>query len=253
MTSRLTSQWGPAIAGLALLVLLGCLLQLATMTGVVSPFVFPPPSEIIKAIPGLFLDEGLVGLFGVTFGITLVATLVSIVIGLPIGWLLYRQRDFGEAYESWLGAIFSAPIILLYPLFLVVLGRGIHTIVVMSVVVGVTPIILSTYRGLIAVPRVYIHVARSFNMSERDMPWKVLAPAALPSIFTGVRLTLIYAMINTVAMEFLISIGGLGYLVGDLYDRFYIPDMYAAVGFVIFASIIFFSLIDWLEAWLKRR
>jgi NitT/TauT family transport system permease protein len=75
----------------------------------------------------------------------------------------------------------------------------------------------------------------------------------MPSIFTGVRLTLIYAMINTVAMEFLISIGGLGYLVGDLYDRYYIPDMYAAVGFVILASVIFFSTIDRLEAWLNTR
>lgn len=243
----------PALAGILLLVVLALVQQWATTSGLISPFVLPPASEIVAAVPGLFTDEGLIGRFGITFGITLLATMISIVVGLPLGWLLYRYGAFGTAYESWLGAIFSAPIILLYPLFLVVLGRGIHTLVVMSVVVGVTPIILSTYRGLLGVPPVYVRVARTLNMPERDIPWKVLAPAALPSIFTGVRLTLIYAMINTVAMEFLISIGGLGYLVGDLYDRYYIPDMYAAVGFVILASVIFFSTIDRIEVWLNRR
>ena len=246
-------RWGPAFAGLLLIVALGASLQLAIAAGMISPFVIPPPSDVLKSVPSLFLEENLIGLFGVTFGVTLIATLLSIVIGVPAGLFLYRQGDFGKAYESWLGAIFSAPIILLYPLFLVVLGRGLHTIVVMSVVVGITPIILSTYRGLMAVPSVYVRVARSFNMPQRDIFRKVLAPAALPSIFTGIRLALIYAMINAVAMEFLVSMGGLGFLVGDLYDRYDLPGMYAAVGFVILASVIFFSVLDWLEQWLNRQ
>ncbi len=246
-------RWGPVVAGLLLLFLIGVALQYATTSGMVSPFVVPPPVDILESVPKLFIKEGLIGYFFVTVGITLSATLISIVIGLPIGWMLFRRPDFGKAYESWLGAIFSAPIILLYPLFLVVLGRGVSTIVVMSVVVGITPIILSTYTGLKGVPPVYLRVAKSFNMASRDMFWKVYAPAALPAIFTGVRLALIYVMINAVAMEFLISIGGLGYLVGDLYDRYNLPEMYAAVIFVVVASIIFFTIIDRTEKWLRRR
>lgn len=246
-------KWGPTAASILLLAVLGLILQVATTTGALSPFVVPPPSEIFRAIPELFTDESLISYFGVTLGVTLAGTLISIAIGMPIGWLLFRNPVFGKAYESWLGAIFSAPIILLYPLFLVVLGRGIPTIIVMSVVVGVVPIILSTYTALQGVPPVYMRVARSINMQARDMFWKVYAPAALPAIFTGIRLALIYVMINAVAMEFLISIGGLGYLVGDLYDRYELPSMYAAVIFVIIASVIFFTLIDRTEKWLRFR
>lgn len=251
MLSYSSTKWRPACAGLIVAFLFLGLLQWLVLSNRVSPFVVPPPTGIISAIPELFIKENLAILFIVTFGTTFAATFLSVMIGFPIGWLMHRFPVLGSAYESWFGAIFSAPIILLYPLFLVVLGRSIWTIIVMSIVAGITPVILSTYRGLCAVPRVYLNVARSFNMRERDMVWKVLLPAALPSIFTGIRLTLIYTMINVVAMEFLISIGGLGYLVGDLYDRYELPLMYAAVVFVVVASIIFFSLINRLEQWLK--
>lgn len=246
-------RWGPALAGLALVAALAGALEAATATGALSPFVVPPPSQVLAAIPDLFVRERLVTLFGVTVGITLSATAISVLIGIPAGCLLFRFRDFGRAYESWLGAIFSAPIILLYPLFLVVMGRGVHTIVTMSVLVGVIPIVLSTYNGLVQVPAVYVRVARTFNMPEADVFRKVMLPAALPAVFTGVRLALIYTMINAVAMEFLISIGGLGYLVGDLYDRYNLAGMYGAVIFVVLASALFFTLINRVESWLRQR
>lgn len=252
MTPPFLYRWGPAIAGLVLLVALTATLQGLITFGAISPFVVPPPTAIAAAIPELFLEENLVGLFAVTLSITFAATAMAVLFGLPAGYLLYRYRTFGEAYESWLGAIFSAPIILLYPLFLVVMGRGILTIVVMSFVVGVTPIILSTYTGLRSVPEVYVKVARSFNMPEHGIFRKVLLPAALPQVLTGIRLALIYTMINAVAMEFLISMGGLGYLVGDLYDRYDLPEMYAAVFFVVLASVLFFTAINRVEAWLKQ-
>lgn len=252
---RVTFGWfaRPAIAGLALLAVLTAALELAVASDLVSRFVVPPPSEILLSVPKLFAQEHLAGLFVLTFGITFTATGLAALLGVPIGLFLYRYSDFGRAYESWLGAIFSSPIILLYPLFLVVMGRGVPTIVVMSTLVGVTPIILNTFDGLRRVPEVYVNVARSFNMSKPGIFWKVLLPAALPSIFTGIRLALIYSMINAVAMEFLISIGGLGFLVGDLYDRYYLAEMYGTVLFVILASIMFFSGIDAFEKWLTRR
>lgn len=247
------SRAGPAIASLALALVLIALIELAVDSGWVSAFVVPSPLSVIASIPDLFTAEHLVRLFALTFGITFLATALCAVIGIPCGWLLYRYRTFGQAYESWLAAIFSAPIILLYPLFLVLIGRSVVTILVMSFISSIPPVILSSYEGFKNAPKVYSNVARSFNMPERDILLKVLLPAALPPIFTGIRLALIYTMINVVAMEFLISIGGLGFLVGDLYDRYELPGMYAAVVFVVLASALFFIAINGLESWLKRR
>lgn len=249
----ISERWWPLASSAVLITVIGAALQFAISDGFVSPFVIAPPVEILKSIPKLFTEENLIELFMLTLGVTFSATAIAALLAIPAGWFLFRYRDFGKAYESWLGALFSAPIILLYPLFLVVMGRGLPAVIAMSVVVGITPIILNTFNGLRGVPKVLVNVARSYGMSESDIFRKVLFPAALPSIFTGIRLALIYTMINVVAMEFLISIGGLGFLVGDLYDRYELPEMYAAVLFVILASILFFSAINRLEQWLRQR
>jgi ABC-type nitrate/sulfonate/bicarbonate transport system permease component len=245
------SRWITGLASLLFGVLLFFLLQAAVGIGWVSPFVVPPPTEMVAAIPALFAEEELVTKFFLTLGTTLAATVAAAVVGIPFGWFLFRKPAYGQAYESWLGAAFSAPLVLLYPLFMVIFGRGVLTIFVMGMITGIIPITLHTLEGLRGIPRVYLNVAKSFKMTERQVATKVLFPAALPTIFTGIRLGLIYTMIYVVAIEFLVSIGGLGFLVGDLYDRYNIPGMYGAIIFVVLVSVLFFAGTERLERWLK--
>ncbi len=245
------SRWFTTSASILFGVLLFALLQGAVALEWVSPFVVPPPTDMIAAIPALFAEEELITKFFLTLGTTFAATSLAALVGIPFGWFLFRRPNFGQAYESWLGAAFSAPLILLYPLFMVIFGRGVLTIMVMGLITGMIPITLHTLQGLRGIPRVYLNVARSFNMTERQIATKVLFPAALPTIFTGIRLGLIYTMIYVVAIEFLVSIGGLGFLVGDLYDRYDIPGMYGAIIFVVLVSVLFFAGTERLERWLK--
>jgi ABC-type nitrate/sulfonate/bicarbonate transport system permease component len=67
----------------------------------------------------------------------------------------------------------------------------------------------------------------------------------------GLRLGLIFALINIVGVEYLINFGGLGRLIGDLAERFDIPGTYAAIMFVILVSICVFALTERLERWLR--
>jgi ABC-type nitrate/sulfonate/bicarbonate transport system permease component len=69
----------------------------------------------------------------------------------------------------------------------------------------------------------------------------------VPDIFTGIRLGLIYALVNIIGIEFLINFGGLGRVVSDLYDRFEIPGMYAAIGFIILVSASVFAVLARIE------
>ncbi len=227
------------------------LLQGAVSLGLVSQYIVPSPSDMLFAIPELFVEEGLVEKFILTFSTTFGATLLAVVIGVPFGWFLHARPAFGRAYESWLGTAFSAPLILLYPLFMVIFGRGTQTLIVMGTIAGVIPIVLGTLQGLRGVPKVYINVARSLKMTEWQTATKVLLPAAIPTIFTGIRLGLIYTLIYVVAIEFLVSIGGLGYLISDLHSRYDIPGMYGAVIFVVLVSVLFFAATERVERWLK--
>ena len=92
-------------------------------------------------------------------------------------------------------------------------------------------------RALPARGAVLINVGRSFNLTPSQLFWKILFPAALPTIFVGVRLGLIFALINIVGVEFLINFGGLGQLVNELAERYDLPGTYAAICFVILVSV----------------
>ena len=150
------------------------------------------------------------------------------------------------------GALASAPTVLMYPLFLVIFGRSATTIVMIGFAAGLAPVILKTVEGLAATRAVLIDVGRSFRLTRAQQFWRILLPSALPSVFVGLKLGLIFAMINIVGVEFLINFGGLGQLINELAERYDLPATYGAILFVILASIVFFEIAERLERWIGR-
>jgi NitT/TauT family transport system permease protein len=145
----------------------------------------------------------------------------------------------------------SAPLVLAYPLFLVMFGRSSLTIIIMAFISGLAPVILKTIEGLSGTRRVLINVGRSFKLTPMQQFQKVLFPSALPAIFVGIRLGLIFALINVVGVEFLINFGGLGQLINELAERYDLPGTYAAICFVILVSVVFFVTTERAERWLR--
>jgi ABC-type nitrate/sulfonate/bicarbonate transport system permease component len=133
----------------------------------------------------------------------------------------------------------------------VIFGRSAWTIIMMGFVAGLPPVILKTIEGLATTRRVLVNVGRSFNLSPVQSFTKILLPAALPTIFVGIRLGLIFALINVVGVEYIINFGGLGQLVNDLAERYDLPGTYAAIFFVILVSVVFFIVTEKTERWLR--
>lgn len=240
--------WAVSLTSLALLLAAA---EGAVQAGWVSPFILAPPSQIWDAAIEMAVGEKLGQAFIDTIGITLLAIALAIAIGLPCGWALWRFQRYGRAYEGWLGALFASPKLLLYPLFLVLLGRNLGTLVVMGFVTATIPIMLKTREGLMTVSPVLLDVGRSFNLTERQLLWKVMFPSAVPVIFTGVRLGMIYTLIAIIALEFLLDFEGLGGMVGEMYDRYNIPGMYAAIIMVVLLCLVYFHIVQKIQTWLR--
>ena len=251
MTQRF-SRVVPILTGLATLAALFALWQAAVAFGLVNPLVAPAPRDIAASFPQLITDEDLIQRFLQTFAEALISAALAVIVGTAIGWWLHAKRWAGLAFESWVASFAAAPLVLLYPLFLVILGRNMGTIVVMSFLTALPSIVLKTKEGLDAIRRVLIDVGRSFRLSPAQLFWKIMLPAAVPTLCTGIRLGLVYALISVVGIEFLINFGGLGELIDDLAQRWEIPMMYGAISFVVLTSICFFYVTERLERWLRR-
>jgi ABC-type nitrate/sulfonate/bicarbonate transport system permease component len=242
----------PAVIGLGSLMLAFVAIELLIRIGAINRFIVPLPSEIAVSFERVILEEDIINRFLLTAFECLSAGILLTVFGIGLGVLLHYWGLLRQATETWIAAMASAPLVLMYPLFLVIFGRTALTIIMMAFVGGLAPVILKTIEGLSGTRRVLINVGRSFNLSENQLFWKILLPAALPTIFVGVRLGLIFALINVVGVEFLINFGGLGQLINELAERYDLPGTYAAICFVILVSICFFMFTEKAERWLRR-
>ncbi len=246
-------RFAAPLFGLGVIAGLVVLLQWAIAAGVVDEYTVPLPSQIIGALPRLIEEEGVAHRFAITAGETFAAGALATIIGTLLGAALYRWPLLRRSFEPWVAVLAAAPLVLAYPLFLVLFGRSSLTVVVIAFASALPPVVLQSLAGFSAVRPVLLAVGRSFGLGRAAEFRRVLLPAALPSIFTGLRLALMFGLINVVGVEFLINLGGLGALINDLSERYDLPGTWAAIGFVVLVSVCFFFALDGGERWLRRR
>ncbi len=138
----------PVGFGLAVLVAFTVAMEVLLRTGVLNRFIIPLPSDVFASFPRLVAEEDILGRLLTTCQECFYAMLLVTLVGIPTGALLHRVPLLRAATESWIAAMASAPIVLMYPLFLVIFGRSPATIVMMGFIAGLPPLILKTIEGL---------------------------------------------------------------------------------------------------------
>src|SRR5882757_1154483 len=138
----------PQAFGLLTVALFLGIVELLLLVGVLNQFVIPFPSDVLGSFARLFAEEQLLNRLMLTGAEALAASVLVSVVGVSIGVLLYKVRILRLATEPWVAAMAAAPIVLAYPLFLVMLGRSAATIVAMGFVAGLGPVILKTIEAL---------------------------------------------------------------------------------------------------------
>jgi NitT/TauT family transport system permease protein len=252
LTDFTRQRYAPALVGFGTLVAAIGLMQALVQFGILNRFIVPPPSDVFLAFERVIVEEHILDRFLLTMQECVSAAALLAVFGISIGTLLYKVNILRQATETWVAAAASAPTVLMYPLFMVIFGRSATTIIIMGFVAGLPAVILKTIEGLSGTKRVLMNVGRTFKLTPWQMFWKIQFPSALPTIFTGFKLGLIFALINVVGVEFLINFGGLGQLINDLAERYDLAGTYAAICFVILVSVCFFVVVEWFERWLTR-
>jgi NitT/TauT family transport system permease protein len=245
-----TQRWLPTAVGVSSIIFILAVVEVLIRIGLINRFIVPLPSEVVASFGRVVFEENILRRFLLTAWECLASGLLLTVFGVAIGVLLHQVKLFRLACETWVAAFASAPLVLAYPLFLVLFGRSSLTIIMLAFISGLPPVILKTIEGMSATRRVLVNVGLSFKLTRAQQFWKIYFPSALPTIFVGIRLGLIFALINVVGVEFLINFGGLGQLINDLAERYDLPGTYAAICFVILVSVLFFATTERVERWL---
>jgi len=185
----------------------------------------------------------------------IIAFTLSVVLGIASAVVLDRNDRLNRVVSPFLTAFNSMPRIALGPLFILWFGIGIASKVVLAFSLGYFIMLLSTLGGLKNVDRDLLLMSRLFGASEVRLFRHVRFPWALPGIFAGLRLTLIYCSAGAVIGEMIAATSGLGLLVQTFSGRFDIAGVMALILVVACMVMALTSLLDLIErrllAWNK--
>jgi NitT/TauT family transport system permease protein len=137
---------------------------------------------------------------------------IAALTGLAIGFWLGFHRLSGQVLEPMLVAIYSIPKITLYPILLLAFGLGMPAKIAFGAIHGIIPVALFTINAVRNIKPILIKTARVHRLGTFDMVRSVLFPAALPEIFTGLRVGFSLTLIGTLLGEMFAAQRGLGYL-----------------------------------------
>jgi NitT/TauT family transport system permease protein len=189
----------------------------------------PPLSEDLQALWGLVADGELAEHLQASIGRSAAGFAIAVATGVPLGLLIGWYRPVARFLQPLLELARNTAALALLPVFTLLLGIGELSKISLVVYACVWPVLLNTIAGVHSVDPLLVKAARSLALSSPRLFRKVILPAAVPTVFTGIRLAASYSILVLVAAEMVGAKAGLGYLINTTQVNFLIPQMYAGI------------------------
>jgi ABC-type nitrate/sulfonate/bicarbonate transport system permease component len=232
---------------IALVVLLWAV---AAGAGWVRPLFLPSPLSVAQQFwpllaGGEIVKPLLVSLYR-AFGGLVIALVVGTVAGLAMG----RMRWARWSMDPLVSVAFPAPKIAFIPIFILWFGIDDASKILMVAFSCVFPIIVATYHGAMATSKILIWSAQAMGTSERNLLWRIVFPATLPYIFSGLRVTVPVALITAYTAEMIAGGGGLGSALMFAQRFFQAPAVFLYIILMLLSGIVLDQLMLAARAWL---
>jgi NitT/TauT family transport system permease protein len=209
--------------------LLILLWQFAVGSGLVESRLLPGPGRVWDALASEVGNGTLFYHAGVTLSRALTGFLLAALVGIPFAMAMARSRLVRNLFEPIFFFGYPVPKIALFPVFTYVFGIGTPSKIAFTFLECLYPIVVTCYFGFREVATRLIWSAQNFGAGRVTVLRRVIVPAALPSIFAGLRIALPVAIIVVVITEMIGDSIGLGYYITIWSTRFTFANVYAAI------------------------
>ena len=221
---------------------------LATNKWGVNRLLLPNPISVWHQLIGILKSGEYLPDLRVTATEFAVAFVLAMTSGTLVGYLVSRTRYTIRVFEPLFAGIYSVPIILFLPLYVLFFGLGPASKIALGTTISFFPIVLSTIAGFSNVDRTLVTAARSMGASDYQLFRYVLVPAALPVILTGLRMGFTVAMLSILGSETIASLAGLGHHIVQLAENMEMARMFAYIAFVVVMVAMLNAFVSYLEA-----
>ncbi|WP_144900774.1 ABC transporter permease [Halobellus captivus] len=212
----------------------------------VAESILPPPTIVLSRIVELIVTGDVfshlfISLFRITVGLGL-----SILVGVLLGIGMARSKPVENFFDIFLSMTYPIPKTALVPLAILWLGVGTETAILIVFLACLLPVVLNAYNAANDVNQSLVWAAQMMGTSERAMLFKVVFPATIPEIMTGIRQAVPIAFVALVSAELIASNQGMGYLILTSGQIGNYPRMFANI--VIISAVAFVAVRGFEEA-----
>ena len=236
-----TSNIYPILSAAAILLLW----EFLSVFEIVPNFMLPSPGETVRAFVSDF------GLLMSHMKVTLIETLVGTVIGISIGFVSAVLMDRWEpAYKAMYPLIVltqTIPAVAIAPLLVLWFGYKMTPKIILIVLITFFPIVIGLLDGFRSADQDAINLLRSMGASRRQIFRHIKFPNALPNFFSGLRITVAYAVVGAVLAEWLGGFAGLGVYMTRVKKSFAYDKMFAVIFLISIISLLLIWLVNALE------
>lgn len=154
-------------------------------------------------------------------------------VGIALGAFMATSRRANGFWGPLVGITYSLPKSALVPLFILWFGIGNVTNILVVVLSCLLPVVVSTYHGVKAVPELLVWSARAMGTPRREVLIRILLPASLPSILSGIRIALGFSFVLTLSAEMIAAKSGIGKLIYLYGENGAYAHMFAGIAAVV--------------------
>lgn len=219
-------------------------------------FLLPPPTQVLATFGNPTIMTPMLAALGRTAVVALVGLALAVVIGSLWAVAMAQSRWVERVLYPYAVILQTIPILALTPLIGIWFGYGIPARVVVAVIIAVFPVISSTFFGLMSAPSVASHDLFTLARASRwQRLLKLQAPAAVPSIFTGLRTAAGLSVIGAIVGDFFFQQGdvGIGGLLRVYTLRLNMEALLTAVGLTALFGVAVFSVFAALDRYVIGR
>lgn len=186
--------------------------EILAQNGKIDSFITSQPSRILKTFLNLTSNDLLEHL-KITCIETLVGFLLGTVLGIIIAIILWWSPFISKVAEPFLVVLNSLPKVALGPVIIIWVGAGMPAIIVMGVSISLIVTILEILNGFLHTDKEKIKMAKTFKANKFQVLTKIVIPSNIPTFFNTLKVNIGLSLVGVISGEFLVSKGGLGYLI----------------------------------------
>jgi nitrate/nitrite transport system permease protein len=158
--------------------------------------------------------------------------LLAAAVAIPIGFFIGMSEVFRKAVDPFVQILKPVSPLAWMPLALYTIKDSGASSIFVIFICSIWPMLINTVFGVAGVRKEWLNVARTLEVSNVQMAWRVILPAAAPTIFTGMRISIGIAWLVIVAAEMLVGGTGIGYYVWNEWNNLSITGVISAIFFI---------------------